>query len=173
MQPILLMLLLSFNLHTTDTTQPYVDTAIYPIVQEVAVEYNVDPALIAAMIYKESTWDETATNKNCLGLMQIAPQWHQDRIKKLGVRNLLDAKDNITCGVDFMAELLQKYPTEEALMYYNSGHKGITLYEQGKISDYACSIMKIADTFRVQLKTETFIENWTMVKNTTYWERYE
>lgn len=87
-------------------------------------KYNVDPALIVAMIQKESTFNAGAIGDsgNSLGLMQIQPRWHRERMDILGCHDLLDPYQNVTVGITIISELIEKdRGLEWALMCYNGG----------------------------------------------------
>lgn len=103
-------------------------------------EYGVEPELIVGMIYKESTYNIEAVGDggNSLGLMQIQPRWHKDRMSKLGCEDLLDPYQNVTVGVDLISELLdQRGSVEWALMAYNGGPSYANdMVKAGKVSEY-------------------------------------
>lgn len=94
--------------------------------------HGIDPATVVAMIWKESTYDAAAVGDsgNSLGLMQIQQRWHADRMARLGCSDLTDPFQNVTVGVDILAELLNKYDgnISMALMAYNAGSAGADLY---------------------------------------------
>lgn len=90
-------------------------------------EHHIDPAIVIGVIEHESTFNASAVgdNGNSLGLMQIQPQWHKERMERLGCDDLLDPYQNVTVGVDILAELIERYEdTERALMVYNAGAVG-------------------------------------------------
>ena len=95
-------------------------------------EHHIDPAVVISVIDAESDFDADAIgdNGNSLGLMQIQPRWHQERMDKLGVTNLLDPYQNVTVGVDYLAELLDYYDGNmaKALIAYNAGQLGAYKY---------------------------------------------
>jgi soluble lytic murein transglycosylase-like protein len=94
--------------------------------------HGIDPAVVIGVIWRESTYNAAAVgdNGNALGLMQIQPQWHQDRMDRLGCSNLLDPFQNVTVGVDILADLLDEYDGDisMALMAYNAGSTGAYRY---------------------------------------------
>ena len=88
---------------------------------------SIAPEVVFAMIQKESTFkaDAVGDNGNSFGLLQIQPRWHQERMDKLGVDNLLDPYQNIKVGVDYLAELVNRYEDiDMALMAFNAGPSG-------------------------------------------------
>ncbi len=58
---------------------------------------------------------------NSLGLMQIQPRYHAQRLKE--GESLLDPKVNVRVGCEILSEIMAKYGTlDEALTVYNAGH---------------------------------------------------
>lgn len=108
--------------------------------------YGVDPAMIIAMIDRESEFDTYAVGDQgrALGLMQIHPRWHEGRMYKLQCWDLLDPYQNITVALDYIAELLEvgDGTIEWVLMAYNGGEAYADRYsERGEISEYASDVM--------------------------------
>lgn len=114
-------------------------------------ESGIPPAVIIAMAHRESrfTPDIIGDNGNAYGLLQIWPKWHGDRMERLGVTDLLDPCQNVTVAVDLLAELLeQDKGLAWALMAYNAGpSRANELYSEGKVSEYAASVLASAETF--------------------------
>lgn len=88
-------------------------------------EHHIDPAVVFCMIHQESTFDalKIGDSGEAYGLMQIWPKWHGDRMTKLGCEDLLDPYQNVTVGIDYYAECLEKYDGDNA--------KALTAYNQG------------------------------------------
>lgn len=107
--------------------------------------YGIDPAIVVAIIEKESNYNHNCVgdNGNSLGLMQIQPRWSYDRMNYLGCSNLLDPYQNVNVGIDLLADLYSTgNSTEWVLMAYNGG----TSYanrkiSQGSVSDYAYTVI--------------------------------
>lgn len=98
-------------------------------------ESGVPFEIALAVIRKESTYQNiTGDSGDSIGYMQVQPKWHQDRMRRLGVTDLTQPLANFRVGCDYLAELMDKYPTEEALTAYNSGKPGK--------SDYADTVLK-------------------------------
>lgn len=94
---------------------------------ETAKAYGLDPEIVIAVIWKESNFNEKCMgdNGNSYGYMQIQARWHQARMNKLNITNLLDGKQNILIGCDVLAEKMEKYgDIHKALMAYNAGDSG-------------------------------------------------
>lgn len=123
-------------------------------------EHHIDPAIVVAMIKKESGYraDAVGDSGNSLGLMQIQPRWHKDRMKRLECTNLKDAYQNVTVGVDFLAELMGKYDNiDMALMAYNAGAAGARKHwwSRGVYSNkYSQAVLEIAE----KLKGGAYVE---------------
>ena len=96
------------------------------------------------MVKIESNYNQTVVNKaGDTGLMQINKKWHAERMRKLGVNNLLDPRGNLLVGVDYVSELLASNPKTLAIMKYNMGHKKATeIYNSGKVSNYIIKLRK-------------------------------
>lgn len=111
-------------------------------------KYEIGPAVVVAMIERESRFNADAIGDNgrSFGLMQIQEKWHRDRMKKLGCTDLLDPYQNVTVGIDFLAELIDmKGSMTWALMAYNGGPGYANrLRGEGRVSDYAAGVMASA-----------------------------
>lgn len=121
------------------------------IIYEISSKYNVDPYLIKSIIFHESSFNETSSNGYCFGLMQIYEEAQINRIKKLGVTNLFDPKQNILVGVDIFYDYYigSGNNTVFALMQYNGGYEyAANLYNKGIISEYANSVIIKAEYYR-------------------------
>lgn len=114
--------------------------------------HNLDPAVIISVIWKESNYKDTAKGDsgNSLGLMQIQPRWHKDRMDRLGCPDLLDPFQNVTIGIDILADLADKYDgnISMALMAYNAGAGGANRcwFSKGIYSNnYSKAVLNKAD----------------------------
>jgi soluble lytic murein transglycosylase-like protein len=71
---------------------------------------GIDPVLVLAVAAVESKFKSRAVNPvtGATGLMQVVPQWHQDKIGKLGGDPaMLLIEPNITVGTAILAEYLE------------------------------------------------------------------
>jgi len=100
---------------------------LHIIIEEVATRYNVDPALIKAIIMAESGYNPRAVSKKgAIGLMQLMPSTAQE----LGVKELFDPEDNVEAGVRYFKRLLRRFGGDVrlALAAYNAGSTKVRRY---------------------------------------------
>jgi soluble lytic murein transglycosylase len=98
------------------------------IIRQQAKEKDLDPALIAAVIYEESRFRDQTSHAGARGLMQITPQT-ADAIAQHsgGVRfkheDLADPQINISYGAYYLRLLLDHYGGNDtlAIAAYNAG----------------------------------------------------
>lgn len=114
---------------------------------------NVETTLVQSLIEKESNYNPDAFNKMgpWIGLMQISPKWHKDRMDRLGVSDLFNPYGNILVGVDYLDELINQTNGDVAfaLMIYNMGYKTANdMYSQGRVSAYARDILERQKTLK-------------------------
>jgi soluble lytic murein transglycosylase len=98
------------------------------IIRQQAREKDVDAALIAAVIYAESKFDDRTSSAGARGLMQITPQAAHDIERHSGgttfeLGDLSDPEINIRYGTFLLRELLDRYRGDviAALAAYNAG----------------------------------------------------
>lgn len=108
-------------------------------------EMDISPAIVFAMIWRESSYraDAIGDNGAALGLLQIWPRWHSDRMERTGATNLLNPMHNVIVGMDYLAELLAKGKgVEWAISAYNNGATGADrLVAKGISCEYAASVL--------------------------------
>ncbi|HYC82257.1 MAG TPA: lytic transglycosylase domain-containing protein [Solirubrobacterales bacterium] len=98
------------------------------IIRQQAREKGVDAALIAAVIYSESKFNDAESSAGARGLMQITPD-AAETIERLSGATTFDLEDlsdpeiNIRYGTFLLKELLERYDGDEAaaLAGYNAG----------------------------------------------------
>lgn len=96
-------------------------------VKRIAQKYQLDPALIRAVIHAESAFNAKAvSNKGAQGLMQLMPGTASD----LGVQNAFDINQNIEGGVKYLAHLLDQFDGDIKLATaaYNAGPNAVRKY---------------------------------------------
>ncbi len=102
--------------------------------EEVCREYEFPASVVFAVMEAETggTFDPELKGDmydgqyRSFGLMQVMASEHTDRCIRLNAYNLMDAKQNIRVGVDFLAELIAYYDGDyrAALSFYNCDSTG-------------------------------------------------
>lgn len=140
-----------------ETPAPMNITKIYDVplsaelqiyINELCEYYEVDMPMVLAVIGQESNYnpDLIGDGGNSIGLMQIQPHWHAERMDKLGATDLADPYQNVTVGIDILAELLNDGGVEWALTAYNAGEaKADFNREVGIIGEYAESVQMLRE----------------------------
>lgn len=96
-------------------------------ISSVSNTYNVDPALVRAIIHAESAFNPLArSRKGASGLMQLMPGTAKD----MGVTDTYNPEQNIKGGVKYLAGLLQTFSgnIHLAAAAYNAGPGAVTKY---------------------------------------------
>lgn len=104
------------------------ETRYHPIILAASMKYNVDPALVKAIIKAESGYNPTAVSKKgAVGLMQLMPA----TANVLGVEDLFNPEHNINGGVKYLRQLINRFAgnLELAVAAYNSGIGSVSKYE--------------------------------------------
>jgi soluble lytic murein transglycosylase len=98
-----------------------------------AENYDLDPALVAAVIYRESRFDPDAVSESgAVGLMQLLPDTAEGIAELTGgtafrVADLHDPEINVRYGSFYLRRLLTKYDgdLELALAAYHAGQGNV------------------------------------------------
>jgi len=116
-----------------DRTLPLADTQI---IRAQAADKNLDPALIAAVIYCESKFEPRPSSAGAEGLMQILPETAYYLAKLSGGRrftasDLATPSVNVAYGSYYLRYLLDHYDGNEvlALAAYNGGLANVDRWE--------------------------------------------
>ncbi|WP_230818971.1 lytic transglycosylase domain-containing protein [Rheinheimera aquimaris] len=97
------------------------------LIARAASDYQLDPALIRAVIHAESSFRPAiVSRKGAVGLMQLMPQTAQ----QLGVLDASAPAQNIAAGSRYLADLIKQYNGEVslALAAYNAGASNVRRY---------------------------------------------
>ena len=98
------------------------------IIRQQASDKEIDPALIAAVIYEESRFRDQTSHAGAKGLMQLLPSTAHDIARKSGGTafiegDLANPQVNISYGSFYLRYLLRRYGGNEvlAIAAYNAG----------------------------------------------------
>ncbi|MBU0478165.1 lytic transglycosylase domain-containing protein [bacterium] len=111
-----------------------------PIVYKSAQKYNIDPALIMAVIEIESKFNAKAVSKaGATGLMQIMPKTAKSLSRELNIKKynkdfLYNPEINIKIGTYYLKKLLQEFNNDIDLSLgaYNGGIGNIKKWQRQK-----------------------------------------
>jgi soluble lytic murein transglycosylase len=102
------------------------------IIRGHAANHDLDPALLAAVVYVESRFDPNAKSAaGAIGLMQLLPETAKGIALRTGgerfvVADLRDPEINVRYGSWYLRHLLDKYDDEKtALAAYNAGQRNV------------------------------------------------
>ena len=124
-----------FKTERRSTGAPLPVTDFDPYIEQVASEFQLEPALIKAVALVESGFNPGATSpKGAKGLMQLMPA----TARSYGVRNIHDPYENLRAGANHLRTLLDEFDGDLtlALAAYNAGsgavrrHGGVPRYRE-------------------------------------------
>lgn len=111
-----------------------------------AEEHNLDPNLILGIIAKESSFRSKVTSSvGAVGLMQVFPKWHPEKIKDFSYEELFETDVNVKIGTKILVEYLawSKGDLAKALKRYS-----------GNARQYAERVLKYKDSIDARMATE-------------------
>ncbi len=96
------------------------------LIARTAQRFQVDPALVKAVVAAESNFDSRAVSRaGALGLMQLMPE----TAREMGVRAPFKPSENLKGGVRYLREMLDRYgDLDHALAAYNAGPNAVDRY---------------------------------------------
>ena len=121
------------------------------VIQPAAAKYGLDPNLVAAVIWAESSGDPNAVSKKgARGLMQLMPA----TARALGVGNVLDPAQNVDGGSHYLRQMLDEHDGDLslALAAYNAGPDAVRQYggvpPYPETRDYVGRVMRVYERAR-------------------------
>jgi hypothetical protein len=111
----------------SEDSQPLFKSKYNDIIVRAARHFDVDAALVSAVIKAESDYDaKTLSHKGARGLMQLMPA----TAARFGVTDSFDPEENIYAGVRYLRWLLQTFDgnADLAVAAYNAGEGNIWKY---------------------------------------------
>jgi soluble lytic murein transglycosylase-like protein len=103
--------------------------AFDPIISRLCKKYEIEEALVKAVIKAESDFDPAAiSKKGAQGLMQLMPETARD----LAVTNPFHPTQNLEGGIRYLRKLLDQFQgnLQLALAAYNAGENAVLKYNQ-------------------------------------------
>jgi len=102
------------------------------LITRAAAQYQVDPALVKAVVAAESNFDANAVSSaGAIGLMQLMPATAEE----MGVHSPFKPSENIHGGVRYLRSMLDRYQDiSYALAAYNAGPEAVDRF--GSIPPY-------------------------------------
>lgn len=142
---ILLAVLMSGLLVLYDLWLVWREQSQDPVILAAATRYGVDPALVKAVVWRESKFNPRARGKaGEIGLMQVgelaAREWAEaERIQFFVHSQLFDPAKNTLAGTWYLRKLLDRYsatdnPLPYALADYNAGRANVLRWAKGPAS---------------------------------------
>ena len=127
-----------------------------------ARNYDLDPALLAAVIYRESKFEADARSRSgAIGLMQLRPDTAKGIAVHTGgsqfrVADLYDPEINVRYGAFYLRRLIRKYGQERlALAAYNAGQGNVDRWlaagrqiEFPETREYVDDVMELRKIYR-------------------------
>jgi hypothetical protein len=111
----------------SDESKPLFKSKYNEIIVEAARRFDVDAALVSAVIKAESDYNpKCLSNKGARGLMQLMPA----TAERFGVTNSFDPAENIYAGTRYLRWLLKTFDgnADLAVAAYNAGEGNIWKY---------------------------------------------
>jgi soluble lytic murein transglycosylase-like protein len=131
--------------------EPISPEQIEPMIAGSAAEWDVDPALVRALIHQESGFRPCAVSpRGALGLMQLMPE----TTALLGVADPFDPEQNVRSGVQYLRQMLDQFQNDAslALAAYNAG--------PSKVEDGSAAGLP-----ETQHYVERILEEWNATKS--------
>ncbi len=124
------------------------------LIGTIARRYQMEPALVKAVIRCESNFDALAvSSKGAQGLMQLMPA----TAATLGITDAFDPLQNIDAGVRYLVTLQRTFSTDQSLMLaaYNAGpqaviHAGYAVPNYRETQRYVACVEKARLRYRAQ-----------------------
>ncbi len=138
----LALVVAAFAVYVLETEPRWYERLRHPLRYEQIVvghaqNYQLDPQLVAAVIYQESKFDADAVSPSgAVGLMQLLPETGQGIADRTGgdswtPEDLMNPELNVRYGSWYLRHLLDKYGDEKlALAAYNAGQANVDRWRE-------------------------------------------
>ncbi len=132
---------------------PVAPEQIEALVQQNAAVWQVDPALVKAIIANESGFNANATSPvGAQGLMQLMP----DTAAGVGVRDAFDPAQNVAGGTRYLKQMLDRFGGDvtRAVAAYNAGPEAVARYNgippYAETQNYVTSVLGSYERYRAR-----------------------
>ena len=122
------------------------------LVMDAAARYDLDPALLAGLVQRESGWDPLAVSPvGAMGLGQLMPR----TAAFLGVTDPFDPEQNLDGAARYLASMLARYDGDVrlALAAYNAGPGRVDacqcIPQNGETPGYVVNVLAAAEGYRL------------------------
>lgn len=135
-----------------------IDIELLDHISGLSADYEIPVELVLAVIEVESNYKADDVSKaGAIGLMQVMPESHEDRMNHLNCTDLFDPYQNVKVGMDFLSELIEKNNgnIHKALTAYNYGQNGANekFFSKGIYqSDYSRKVLETAEKIKGEIK---------------------
>lgn len=125
---------------------------IVEMAEEIGGANGICPEVLMSMAFEESRFNPDVVSKNgkYIGLLQINPRWQGERMERLGVTDLKDARSNMMVAADYLKTLFDEYEdTGTVIMHYAGYSKSsIARYEEtGKLASYVSRVLERSERY--------------------------
>lgn len=122
---------------------------VVEIAEDCENESSVCAEVLESIAFEESRFTPDVVSKNgkYIGMCQINPRWQSERMERLGVTDLKDARSNMRVAADYLKCLFEEYEdTGTVIMIYAGYSKAnIARYEEtGKLASYVERVLERA-----------------------------
>ncbi|MFO6424642.1 lytic transglycosylase domain-containing protein [Motilimonas sp. KMU-193] len=126
----------------------------HPTIVDIATRYQLEPALLHAVISAESGYNPQAVSRaGAIGIMQLMP----GTAKMLGVSNSYDVLQNMEAGAKYLRMMLDTFNNKKlALAAYNAGPGAVKKYNNAippykETQNYVKKVMGYYERYRREM----------------------
>jgi soluble lytic murein transglycosylase-like protein len=126
-----------------------------PIIEEAALAYGVEPALLDAVVLVESSYDARAVSRQgAQGLMQLMPE----TARRYGVANAFDPVQNLRGGARYLRDLQETFNDDLQLVLaaYHAGEYAVIRhgYRMPPVKSTLDYVTRVLQRYRHNLRAE-------------------